>query len=141
MKRPFDHPCDMPTHVVHNLKVRDLPTLPRNLNWCYPKLNMYAQIGMFPLSFHKELYNYYKESITGMCDKPIDFDRMTDFFTTLDKAHGIPDDRLIPFQVKVDWCRWTHERTMNAGYNAGDSHKWLLEQDLDWKIIARGTVD
>eukprot|EP00971_Amphidinium_carterae_P160302 3177813-Amphidinium_carterae.1 len=24
MKRPFDHPRDMPTHVVHNLEVRDL---------------------------------------------------------------------------------------------------------------------
>eukprot|EP00971_Amphidinium_carterae_P001753 35095-Amphidinium_carterae.1 len=28
---------------------------------------------------------------------------------------------------------------MNAGYDAGDSHKWLLERDLDWKIITKGT--
>eukprot|EP00971_Amphidinium_carterae_P175286 3474832-Amphidinium_carterae.1 len=56
MKRPFDIPCDMPTHVVYNLKVRDLPTLPRNLDWCYPELNMYAQIGMFPLNFQKKTY-------------------------------------------------------------------------------------
>eukprot|EP00971_Amphidinium_carterae_P016182 319049-Amphidinium_carterae.1 len=32
MKRPSDHPRDMPPHVVYNLEVRDLPTLPRNLN-------------------------------------------------------------------------------------------------------------
>eukprot|EP00971_Amphidinium_carterae_P112698 2231748-Amphidinium_carterae.1 len=56
MKRPFDHPRDMPTHVVYNHEVRDLPTLPRNLNWCYPELNMYAQVGQFPLCFQKELY-------------------------------------------------------------------------------------
>eukprot|EP00971_Amphidinium_carterae_P002040 40469-Amphidinium_carterae.1 len=88
----------MPTHIVHNLEVRDLPTLPRNLNWCYPELNMHAQVGQFPHSFHKELYDYYNESIAFMCDKPIDFDRMTEFFATLDKAYGIPDDRLIPSQ-------------------------------------------
>eukprot|EP00971_Amphidinium_carterae_P159196 3156191-Amphidinium_carterae.1 len=43
MKRPFDHPRDMPVHVVHNIVVRDLPTLPRNMDWCYSELNMYAQ--------------------------------------------------------------------------------------------------
>eukprot|EP00971_Amphidinium_carterae_P179690 3563761-Amphidinium_carterae.1 len=47
MKRPFDHPRDMPTHVVHHLEVRDLPTLPRNLDWCFPELNMYAQTNHF----------------------------------------------------------------------------------------------
>eukprot|EP00971_Amphidinium_carterae_P053124 1046391-Amphidinium_carterae.1 len=100
---------------------------------------MYAQVGQFSLSFHKELYDYYNESIAGMCDKPLDFERMTEFFATLDKTHGVPNDRLIPYQVKVDWCRWAHEMTMNAGYDADDSHKWLLEQELDWMTIARGT--
>eukprot|EP00971_Amphidinium_carterae_P209904 4163725-Amphidinium_carterae.1 len=28
---------------------------------------------------------------------------------------------------------------MNAGYEASDSHKWLLERDLDWKILTKGT--
>eukprot|EP00971_Amphidinium_carterae_P268534 5327468-Amphidinium_carterae.2 len=64
---------------------------------------------------------------------------MNEFFATLDKAHGVPDDRSIPSQVKVDWCRWAHEKTMNAGYNANDSHKWLLERELDWKTVDRGT--
>eukprot|EP00971_Amphidinium_carterae_P134702 2669524-Amphidinium_carterae.3 len=44
MKRPFDHPRDLPTHVMHHVEVRDLPQLPMNLDWCYPELNMYAQI-------------------------------------------------------------------------------------------------
>eukprot|EP00971_Amphidinium_carterae_P249639 4955061-Amphidinium_carterae.1 len=79
-----------------------------------------------------------------MCDKPLDYDRMTEFFAKLDEPHGVPDDMLIPSQTKVDWCRWAHERTMNAGYNAEDSHKWLLERDLeslilDWKMLTRGT--
>eukprot|EP00971_Amphidinium_carterae_P012502 246025-Amphidinium_carterae.1 len=108
------------------------------MNWCYPELNMYAQIGMFSLSFHKELYDYYKSSITGMCDSPIEFDRMEEFYETLDRDHGPPDDKVIPSQVKVDWCRWAHEKTMNAGYDADSSHKWLLERDLDWKNIVRG---
>eukprot|EP00971_Amphidinium_carterae_P192465 3819227-Amphidinium_carterae.1 len=64
---------------------------------------------------------------------------MTEFFATLDKAYGISDDRLISSQVKVDWCRWAHERTINAGYNANDSHKWLLKRKLDWKIVAKET--
>eukprot|EP00971_Amphidinium_carterae_P072455 1433160-Amphidinium_carterae.1 len=64
----------MPTHVVHNLEVRDLPTLPRNLDWCSPELNMYAQTGMFPLHFQKkELFDYYNESIAHMCDRPEDY--------------------------------------------------------------------
>eukprot|EP00971_Amphidinium_carterae_P120540 2388639-Amphidinium_carterae.1 len=99
---------------------------------------MYAQIGMFSLSFHKELYDYYKASITGMCDSPIEFDRMEEFYETLDRDHGPPDDREVPSQVKVDWCRWAHEKTMNAGYDADSSHKWLLERDLDWKNVVRG---
>eukprot|EP00971_Amphidinium_carterae_P304141 6044151-Amphidinium_carterae.1 len=73
-----------------------------------------------------------------MCDKPIDYDRLNEFYATLDQPYGVPDDRLIPSQVRVDWSRWAHERTMNAGYNASDSHKWLLERDVDWKIAERG---
>eukprot|EP00971_Amphidinium_carterae_P275663 5469587-Amphidinium_carterae.1 len=99
---------------------------------------MYAQIGMFSLSFHKELYDYHKTSITGMCDSPIEFDRMEEFYETLDRDHGPPNDREVPSQVKVDWCRWAHEKTMNAGFDADSSHKWLLERDLDWKNIVRG---
>eukprot|EP00971_Amphidinium_carterae_P025729 507652-Amphidinium_carterae.2 len=68
MKRPFDHPRDMPTHVIHNIEVRDLPSLPRNLDWCFPELNMYAQTGLFPLHFQKQLIAYYDESIGDMCD-------------------------------------------------------------------------
>eukprot|EP00971_Amphidinium_carterae_P151573 3004822-Amphidinium_carterae.1 len=139
MKRPFDHSHDMPTHVVHNIEIKDLPTLPRNMNWCYPELNMYAQVGRFPLSFQKELFDYYNESIAYMCDKPLDCDRMNEHFAHVDKPYGVPDELQIPSQAKVDWCRWAHERTMNAGYDAEDSHKWLLERDLDWKILQRGT--
>eukprot|EP00971_Amphidinium_carterae_P322382 6407351-Amphidinium_carterae.3 len=73
MKRPFDHPRDMPTHVVHHLEVRDLPTLPRNLDWCFPELNMYAQTGLFPLHFQKQLLAYYDESIAYMCDTREDY--------------------------------------------------------------------
>eukprot|EP00971_Amphidinium_carterae_P164589 3263059-Amphidinium_carterae.1 len=111
MKRPFDHPRDMPTHVVHNMEVRDLPTLPRNMDLWYPELNMYAQVGMFPLSFQKELFDYYNESIANMCDKPEDYTRMNDFFAMVDMDHGVPDELQIPTQTKVDWCRWAHERT------------------------------
>eukprot|EP00971_Amphidinium_carterae_P046255 910419-Amphidinium_carterae.1 len=73
-----------------------------------------------------------------MCDQPSDFDRLKEFFATIDKAHGVPDDRLIPTQVKVDWYRWAHEKTMNAGYEARDSHKWLLERELEWETITPG---
>eukprot|EP00971_Amphidinium_carterae_P104974 2078712-Amphidinium_carterae.2 len=102
MKRPFDHPRDMPLHVVHNIEVRDLPSLPRNMNWCYPELNMYAQVGMFPLCFQKELFDYYNASIEHMCDQPVEATNMRDFFAAVDKDHGMPDDRLIPTPVKVD---------------------------------------
>eukprot|EP00971_Amphidinium_carterae_P081995 1622282-Amphidinium_carterae.1 len=78
---------------------------------------------MFSLSFHKELYDYYKSSIAGMCDSPIDFDRMDEFHEALDKDHGPPNDKVVPSQVRVDWCRWAHEKTMNAGYDADSSHK------------------
>eukprot|EP00971_Amphidinium_carterae_P206261 4092993-Amphidinium_carterae.3 len=35
MRRPFDHPRDMPMHIVHCMEIGDLPHLPRNLNWCF----------------------------------------------------------------------------------------------------------
>eukprot|EP00971_Amphidinium_carterae_P047791 941059-Amphidinium_carterae.1 len=56
----------------------------------------------------------------------------------VDLDHGTPNDLHIPMQVKVDWSRWAHERTVNAGFNTEDSHKWLLERELDWKIVAKG---
>eukprot|EP00971_Amphidinium_carterae_P166827 3305748-Amphidinium_carterae.1 len=99
---------------------------------------MYAQVGMFSLSFQKELFDYYSASIAQMCDRPEDHTKLKDFFEMVDMDHGTPDDLLIPTQVKVDWSRWAHERTVNAGYNTEDSHKWLLERDLDWKIIEKG---
>eukprot|EP00971_Amphidinium_carterae_P191430 3798421-Amphidinium_carterae.1 len=138
MKRPFDHPRDMPTHVVCNLEVRDLPSLPRNLDWCYPELNMYAQTGLFPLHFQKQLFDYYNESISYMCDRPEDYHKVRDHFHVIDLKHGPPDDLDIPAQVRVNWGRWAHERTVNAGYQQEDSHKWLLERDLDWKILEKG---
>eukprot|EP00971_Amphidinium_carterae_P264340 5243755-Amphidinium_carterae.1 len=73
-----------------------------------------------------------------MCDRPEDHTKLNDFFAMVDIDHGTPDDLDIPTQVKVNWSRWAHERTINAGYDAEDSHKWLLERDLDWKIIAKG---
>eukprot|EP00971_Amphidinium_carterae_P001959 39155-Amphidinium_carterae.1 len=79
----------MPTHVVHNIEVRDLPTLPRNMDWCYPELNMYAQVGMFPLSFQKELFDYYNASIAHMCDRPEDHTRLNDFFAMVDIDHVV----------------------------------------------------
>eukprot|EP00971_Amphidinium_carterae_P155795 3089236-Amphidinium_carterae.1 len=138
MKRPFDISRDMPTHVVHNLEVRDLPTLPRNLDWCYPELNMNAQIGMFPLNFQKELMTYYDESIAYMCDTPEDYRKMQHFYTSMDVPCGSPDDLEIPSQVRVDWSRWAHERPVNEGYSSEDSQKWLLEKDLDWKVLEKG---
>eukprot|EP00971_Amphidinium_carterae_P140100 2776199-Amphidinium_carterae.1 len=138
VKRPFDHPRDMPMHVVCNLEVRDLPSLPRNLDWCYPELSMYAQTGMFPLHFQKQLYDYYNESIAYMCDKPEDYNRVKDHFHVIDLKHGPPDDLVIPAQVRVDWGRWAHERTVNAGYQQEESQKWLLERDLHWKAIVKG---
>eukprot|EP00971_Amphidinium_carterae_P188519 3741997-Amphidinium_carterae.1 len=66
---------------------------------------------MFPLSFQKELFDYYNESIANMCDNPEDYTRMNDFFAMVDMDHGVPDELQIPSQTKVDWCRWAHERT------------------------------
>eukprot|EP00971_Amphidinium_carterae_P202870 4025822-Amphidinium_carterae.1 len=71
MKRPFDHPRDMPTHI-----------------------------GMFPLSFQKELFDYYDASIAHMCARPEDHTKLNDFFAMVDIDHGTPDDLLIPNQVK-----------------------------------------
>eukprot|EP00971_Amphidinium_carterae_P350650 6491669-Amphidinium_carterae.3 len=130
MKRPFDHTRDMPTHVVHHLEVRDLPTLPRNLDWCFPELNMYAQTGLFPLHFQKQLMAYYDESIAYMCDTREDYRTLQNHFTAVDNKHGEPDNFDVPSQVHVDWCRWAHERTVNEGYSPEDSHKWLLEREL-----------
>eukprot|EP00971_Amphidinium_carterae_P112242 2223362-Amphidinium_carterae.1 len=98
MKRPFDHPRDLPTHVVHNLEVRDLPSLPRNLDWCFPELNMYAQTGMFPLDFQKELMTYYDESIAYMCDTPEVYRKMQNHFHWIDVKYGCPDDFDVPSQ-------------------------------------------
>eukprot|EP00971_Amphidinium_carterae_P018359 362094-Amphidinium_carterae.1 len=128
----------MPTHVVHNLEVRDLPSLPRNLDWCYPELNMYAQTGMFPLHFQKQLMTYYDESIAYMCDNKEDYRKMQNHFEGIDVNYNCPDTLDVPSQVQVDWSRWAHERTVNAGYLPEDSHKWLLERDLDWKAVVKG---
>eukprot|EP00971_Amphidinium_carterae_P120345 2384699-Amphidinium_carterae.1 len=137
MKRPFDHPRDMPTHVVHNIEIRDLPTLPRKMNWCYPELNMYAQVGYFPLSFQKELYDYYNESIANMCDMPEDFRRMQDHFEALDAKYGCPYHYEVPMQVQVDWHKWAHTRNLNAGYFRGDSYKWQLDNVVDVQSLMR----
>eukprot|EP00971_Amphidinium_carterae_P093465 1849843-Amphidinium_carterae.1 len=51
MKRPFDHPRDMPTHT-----------------------------GMFPLHFQKQLMTYYDESIAYMCDTKDDYRKMQNHF-------------------------------------------------------------
>eukprot|EP00971_Amphidinium_carterae_P015293 301709-Amphidinium_carterae.1 len=103
MKRPFDHPRDMPTHVVHNIEVRDLPMLPRNMDWCYPELNMCAQIGMFPLSFQKKLFDYYQASIAHMCDTSEDYRKLQEHFEGLDVRHTSPNNHDVPAQVQVDW--------------------------------------
>eukprot|EP00971_Amphidinium_carterae_P134007 2655328-Amphidinium_carterae.1 len=129
MKRPFDHPHDMPTYVVYNLEVRDLPTLPRNLNWCYPELNMYAQIGMFPLCFQKELYDYYNESIATMCDAPEEYRTLQQHFDAIDDKCGSPHNMDVPLIVQADWHKWSHSRTMNAGYFLGDSYKWAMDME------------
>eukprot|EP00971_Amphidinium_carterae_P244076 4846504-Amphidinium_carterae.1 len=81
---------------------------------------------------------YYDESIAYMCDTPEDFRKMQHYFNTMDFPYGTPDDLEIPSQVRVDWSRWAHERTVNAGYMSDDSQKWLLEKDLDWKVLEKG---
>eukprot|EP00971_Amphidinium_carterae_P181904 3609574-Amphidinium_carterae.1 len=93
---------------------------------------MYAQTGMFPLHFQKELMTYYEESIAYMFDTPDDYRKMQHHFTGIDAKHGSPDNLDIPSQVQVDWSRWAHERTINAGYQSEDSQKWLMLKDLDW---------
>eukprot|EP00971_Amphidinium_carterae_P167645 3322112-Amphidinium_carterae.1 len=103
MKRPFDHPCDMPARVVCNIEIRDIPTLPRNVDWCYPELNMYAQTGMFPLHFQKELFDYYHASIAHMCDAPDDYSKMKQHFESLDSRHGCPNNFKVPSRVYEDW--------------------------------------
>eukprot|EP00971_Amphidinium_carterae_P126972 2515720-Amphidinium_carterae.2 len=138
MKRPFDHPRDMPTHVVHNLEVRDLPSLPRNLDWCFPELNMYAQTGVFPLHFHKMLVAYFDDSIVYMCDTKEEYAKLTDHFRALDLRHGVPDNYDVPSQVHVDWARWAHERTVNEGYLQEDSYKWLLMKELTLADVVKG---
>eukprot|EP00971_Amphidinium_carterae_P024499 482823-Amphidinium_carterae.1 len=99
---------------------------------------MYAQIGMFPLNFQKELMTYYDESIAYMSDTAEDYRKVQQHCATMDVPYGSPDDLEIPSQVRVDWSRWAHERTVNAGYASDASQKWLLERDLDWKVLGKG---
>eukprot|EP00971_Amphidinium_carterae_P155344 3080872-Amphidinium_carterae.1 len=63
---------------------------------------------------------------------------MQNHFEGIDVRYGCPDTLDVPPQVQVDWSRWAHERTVNAGYLPEDSHKWLLERDLDWKALVKG---
>eukprot|EP00971_Amphidinium_carterae_P290385 5765668-Amphidinium_carterae.1 len=123
MKRPLDHPRDMPTHVVHNLEVRI----------CHAIWTGVTQ--MFPLHFQTQLMTYYDESIAYMCDSKEDYRKMQNHFEGIDVNFGCPDTLDVPSQVHMDWSRWAHERTVNAGCLPEDSHKWLLERDLDWKAL------
>eukprot|EP00971_Amphidinium_carterae_P158253 3137160-Amphidinium_carterae.4 len=133
MKRPFDHPRDLPTHAVHHL-----PHLPRNLDWCFPELNVYAQTGLFPLHFHKKLIAYFDESIAYMCETNADHRTLQEQFAELDAKHGPPHSWNVLAQVHVDWCRWAHERSVNEGYSTDDSQRWLLERDMELKDVIKG---
>eukprot|EP00971_Amphidinium_carterae_P172828 3425918-Amphidinium_carterae.2 len=59
-------------------------------------------------------------------------------FETLDRKHGEPHNYDVPSQVHVDWCRWAHEKTVNARYSPDDSHTWLLERELELKDVVKG---
>eukprot|EP00971_Amphidinium_carterae_P276159 5480020-Amphidinium_carterae.1 len=90
---------------------------------------MYAQIGMFPLSFQKELYDYYNESIAYMCDTPEEYRLLQQHFDAIDAKCGSPNNMDVPMIVQAEWHKWAHTRTMNAGYFLGDSYKWEMDKE------------
>eukprot|EP00971_Amphidinium_carterae_P267392 5303917-Amphidinium_carterae.1 len=75
---------------------------------------MYAQIGMFPLSFQKELHDYYEASIAHMCDTPEEYRMLQRHFDAIDSKCGPPDNMDVPMIVQAEWHKWSHTRTMNA---------------------------
>eukprot|EP00971_Amphidinium_carterae_P102743 2033706-Amphidinium_carterae.1 len=38
-------------HVISYVETRDLALLPKNMNWCFPELNFYAQCNRLSLAF------------------------------------------------------------------------------------------
>eukprot|EP00971_Amphidinium_carterae_P352225 6492495-Amphidinium_carterae.2 len=86
---------------------------------------------MFPLSFHKELYDYYNESIAHMCDTPEEFRLLQQHFEAIDVKCGSPNAMDVPMIVQTEWHKWAHTRTMNAGYFLGDSYKWEMDKEVN----------
>eukprot|EP00971_Amphidinium_carterae_P234582 4654994-Amphidinium_carterae.1 len=75
---------------------------------------MYAQIGMFSLSFQKELFDYYDASIAHMCDTPEEYRQLQNHFEAIDNKCGPPDNMDVPLIVQAEWHKWSHTKTMNA---------------------------
>eukprot|EP00971_Amphidinium_carterae_P257716 5115619-Amphidinium_carterae.1 len=100
------------------------------MNWCYPELNMYAQIGMFSLRFQKELFDYYSESIAHMCDTHEECLLLHQHFEGIDAKCGGPSTMDVPLTIRTEWHRWAHTRSMNAGYFLGDSYNWEMGKEV-----------
>eukprot|EP00971_Amphidinium_carterae_P184497 3662719-Amphidinium_carterae.1 len=98
---------------------------------------MYAQIGMFPLSFHKELYDYYNESVAHMCEEPKEYRLLQRRFDAIDVKCGCPDNMDVPMLVQAEWHKWAHARTLNAGYFLGESYKWEIDQEVSMQNLMR----
>eukprot|EP00971_Amphidinium_carterae_P339419 6477238-Amphidinium_carterae.1 len=91
---------------------------------------MYAQIGMFSLSFQKELFDYYSESIAYMCDTHEECRLLHQHFVDIDVKCGGPSTMDVPLTIETEWHKWAHTRSLNAGYFPGDSYKWELGKEV-----------
>eukprot|EP00971_Amphidinium_carterae_P117722 2331767-Amphidinium_carterae.1 len=85
---------------------------------------------MFSLSFHKELYDYYSESIAQMCDTHEECLLLHQHFEGIDAKCGAPHTMDVPLTVQAEWHRWSHTRSMNAGYFLGDSYQWAMGKEV-----------
>eukprot|EP00971_Amphidinium_carterae_P210336 4173212-Amphidinium_carterae.1 len=72
-----------------------------------------------------------------MCDTPDDYRKLQEHLEELDVRHGCPNNYDVPAQVQVDWHRWAHARTLNAGYFREDSYKWQMDKEVDLKSLVR----
>eukprot|EP00971_Amphidinium_carterae_P283773 5633860-Amphidinium_carterae.2 len=91
---------------------------------------MYAQIGMFSLSFHKELFDYYSESVAHMCDTHEECHLLHQHFEGIDAKCGAPNTMDVPLSIQTKWHKWAHTRSMNAGYFLGDSYRWKMGKEV-----------
>eukprot|EP00971_Amphidinium_carterae_P226855 4499231-Amphidinium_carterae.1 len=63
---------------------------------------------MFSLSFHKELYDYYSESIAHMCDTHEECRLLHQHFEGIDVKCGAPSTMDVPLTIQAEWHKWAH---------------------------------